>query len=255
MTQGRRSNRARAIAVVVAAQLWAGSIAAHEAGSGRAVVSFPSRDEYAVALTVDAASLLARLETLAGQTRSETLTGPEYADRIAALQRELMDHVHVSFDGKDAIAALEGVRVGATESAGLPIMPEVLLTLRGSIPADARTFTWRYDLTYAAYAFTLRAPDGATDSTAWLEGGQPSQAFSLTRIGGRSASMRVAALAANYISLAPLVVLGLLPFSPRLRRALWQPTGPRFLPIDEMLAKTRTKKLVSQHGDTKPRRR
>jgi hypothetical protein len=205
----------RVVMLVASAQLWVGSVAAHETGFGRAVVSFTSREAYVATLTVDAASLLARLETLAGQPRSETLTASEYASRIAALQPELMKQVHVRFDTKGTEAILESVRaVGSAQPTGMPEAPEVLLTLRGNIPAGARFFTWRYDLTYASYALTLRAADGTTASTAWLEGGQESPAFSLSRIGDGPSTNPVAK-AAGYIGLVPLFFLGALPFRQR----------------------------------------
>jgi hypothetical protein len=220
------------LALIVAAAVWAGSVSAHEPGVGRAVVTFPSRQEYVVDLTVDAASLLARLEILAREPRSDTLTASECAARIAALQLEFMKHVSVRFDGRDVETGLESVReaAGSAQPAAYPVAPEVLLRMRGRIPAGARSVTWRYDLTYSLYVLTLKAADGTENPPEWLEGGQESRSFPLDRIGTKPSPIRLAALAAapilakgfQYI----LFVLAIFTFSRHLWPILWQPTGP-----------------------------
>jgi hypothetical protein len=223
-------------ALVVTVLLWPGSISAHEPGIGQAVFAFPSPNECVVDLTVDAASLLARLELLAGRPRSGVLTGPESVAGIAALQQEFIRHVSIRVDGVDTAAVLESVRQAAdsSQSAGYPVAPEVRLRMHGTIPSGARSATWRYDLTFASYALIVKAAGGAGDSTEWLEGGQESRAFSLKGVGEPPSRMRGVAMygARAYTHMRAngfeylVAVLGMVPFSRRLRSIMWRSTGP-----------------------------
>jgi hypothetical protein len=177
-----------ALVSVVMSLLCAALVYAHDPGVGRVVVSFPSRSEYIVSVTVDAPSLVGRLEALAGQPRSQAVTGAECVARLMTLQPEFLEHLHVRLDGHDADAVLESVRevVASVRPDGYPVAPEVLLRVRGTIPSGARSLTWQYDLVYSSYALTLKAAaDGSGDLTEWLEGGQQSQPFPLNRIGAR----------------------------------------------------------------------
>ena len=168
------------LAAAVAMRPWTVSMAAHEAGIGRAVITFPSPDRYVVDLTVDAASLLSRLELLSGQPRSELLSAPEYAVRISSLQSELMKHVRVRVDSASADAVLESVHAPDGADDAVASAPQVLIRIQGKISPAAKSMTWRYDLTYASYALNVR-PDGGGDVSAeWLEGGQESQPFPLS---------------------------------------------------------------------------
>lgn len=71
----------------------------HEIGTTHVTATLDARGEYVIDLWTDAAALLARLEATAGRSRSGTLTGPAYAQRIQLLQQELLRHGHVTFDG------------------------------------------------------------------------------------------------------------------------------------------------------------
>jgi hypothetical protein len=192
--------------LVLIAQLIGASVFAHETGFGHVVVSFPSPREYAIDLTVDAQSLLARLENEAGLARSEGLSQAEYPERIAALQQGLLKHTRVRFDGIDAVLSLESVRV--TGTVAVDIAPQVIVRLRGEAPQGARAAVWRYDLTYASYAFTVKAGASAA-STEWLEGGQESRAW---RVPVADCRPWLSAGSIRCLSVVPLLLLAALPF-------------------------------------------
>ena len=58
----------------------------------------------------------------------------------------------------------------------------VTVTLRGAMPRGTRTLRWRYDLTFASYALTMKSA-GARDATTttWLEGSELSAPMPLAR--------------------------------------------------------------------------
>ena len=104
------------------------------------------------------------------------------------------------------------------------------MRLSGAIPADARSLAWRYDLTVASYALTLTSLNGNPDRTVWLEGGQTSQALSLTEHVPSPSRLQIAAdyFALGFTHILPkgldhiLFVLGIFLFSRRLKPMLWQ---------------------------------
>src|SRR5262249_3132204 len=106
--------------------LCSGTVSSHEPGVGRAVVTFPSSRDYVVDLTVDAASLLARLERLARQPLSGAQTGRECAIRIAGLRRELAKHVVVRVDGMKKPVVVDSVEEApdTSTSAEYALAPE-----------------------------------------------------------------------------------------------------------------------------------
>jgi hypothetical protein len=227
----RRLRRARwfsAQTVMALALFGQSSILAHEPGVGRAVVTLPSAGECVVDLTVDAASLLARLEVQAGRQRSGPLPGPEAAARIFALQDELMKHVRIRVDGVDTPAVLDTVREApdASQTAGFPVAAEVRLRMHGTVSPGAKSATWRYDLTFTRYALTVNEADGVEHPVEWLEGGQESRPFSVGRMGGGRSPLRIAAAmyggrALSYVRANAfgclVVVVGLVPFRRRFR--------------------------------------
>ncbi|PWT83582.1 MAG: hypothetical protein C5B57_06625, partial [Blastocatellia bacterium] len=105
----------------------------------------------------------------------------------------------------------------------------VRVTLLGVIPPRAQTFRWRYDLTFASYALTIKSPDPETAKTIWLEGSQESQPIALARAAAPSRT----AVARSYFTLGfthilpkgldhILFVLGIFLLGRRLRPILWQ---------------------------------
>ena len=63
---------------------------AHEIGTTRVVVSFPTADTYVVEITADASAILARLEAAAHQPRSGPLTAGVSEQRIDGASAEFL---------------------------------------------------------------------------------------------------------------------------------------------------------------------
>jgi hypothetical protein len=75
--------------------------------------------------------------------------------------------------------------------------------------------TWRYELTYASYALTVKTARGLEESAEWLEGGQESRAFPVNHAGGPRTLPPALAKSLEYLPFALIVVVALFPFSRR----------------------------------------
>jgi hypothetical protein len=63
----------------------------------------------------------------------------------------------------------------------IDVLPNGTIHYSGDIPPRVATFTWRYDLTYAAYALSVESDGDAQPATQWLEGSERSRAFPLAK--------------------------------------------------------------------------
>lgn len=217
--------------LVAALAIVLGSVAparSHEIGTTQVVVTFTPEGEYVVSLSTDAASLLAKLETLAGQLRSRPVLFLDYQQRIDALRAQFLEQISVRFDGVAVTPDVTSVPEADVHAAFEA--PGATLRLRGPIPAGARRFSWRYDLAFATYALVLPAANSSTSHTEWLEGGQESRPFPLDE---RATTPSRTAIAGTYFALGfthilpkgldhILFVLGLFLLSRRLRPMLVQ---------------------------------
>jgi hypothetical protein len=205
---------------------------AHEIGTTRVTAHFGA-SAYAIDVVVDPPSLLGRLETLAGRSKSGPLPSAEYQARIEALQREFLSQVDIRFDGDRAAPQFAYTASVQTDPLEQELGPgPATIRLTGRVPAYARAFTWRYSLTTASYALAA-AHEGAKDAIEWLEGSQVSRAFALEAV---TAPLSRAGIAWTYFTLGfthivpkgldhILFVLGLFFFSRRIRPMLWQVTA------------------------------
>jgi len=219
------------VAVLLGSLLVADVAQAHEIGTTRVVVSFPTADTYVVEITADASAILARLEAAAHRPRSGTLTADEYEQRIDALQQEFLARALVSFDGARSWPRFEYLKEPVSAAAEAALTPPgAIVKLTGAIPAHARSLAWRYDLTVASYALTIKSANGNPDRTVWLEGSQASQALSLTEHVPSPSRLQIAGdyFALGFTHILPkgldhiLFVLGIFLFSRRLKPMLWQ---------------------------------
>ena len=221
----------RWLACGLACLLVPASIGAHEVGTTRVVATFAHDDTYTITVTTDASALLGRLESARKRPRSTPVSAAEYQQGFDALCDELPRHVAVVFDGLErapratcVVDAASSVQSDDLSAVG------VTVTLRGLIPPGAQTLRWRYDLTYASYALTMKSPDPQADETIWLEGTEESRPLALTRVPASSSS---AAVARTYFELGfthilpkgldhILFVLGIFLLCRRVRPILWQ---------------------------------
>ena len=204
---------------------------AHEIGTTQVVATFGHDDTYLIGVTTDASALLARLEVARKRPRTAPVSADEYQRAFDALCDEVPRHVSVVFDTVASVPlAVCVVDPGSSIPAdGLSALG-VTVTLRGAIPPAAQTVRWRYDLTFASYALTIKSSEPRAAETIWLEGGEESRSMSLTR--APAPPSRVA-LARSYFGLGfthilpkgldhILFVLGIFLLSRRLRPILWQ---------------------------------
>lgn len=204
-------------------------LAAHELGTSHVAIDIAPDGRYTVAITADAAALLARLERLSGAERSSTLTRDEYAARVQALAPALLEHVAVRFDDVLDRPSVESVACDVAADAESEFRPPtVRVTLAGSVPSGAKALTWRYGLTTASYAVTIR--DGGPEHVEWVEGDQATRGFALRSAPHEPTRAEIIAtyLALGYTHILPrgldhiLFVLGLFLFGRGLRPILWQ---------------------------------
>lgn len=217
------------------------SAAAHEIGTTKVTARIGATG-YSIEVVVDPPSLLARLESLAGLPRSGPLPSGDYPARIEALQREFLSQVDIRFDEERVTPQFAYAANVQTDPLEQELGPgPATIRLTGSVPVNARAFTWRYSLTTASYAFAA-VPDGANDAgrgsrgvrgIQWLEGGQVSGAFALEAATHSPSRANIAwtYFTLGFTHIVPkgvdhiLFVLGLFFFSRRIRPMLWQVTA------------------------------
>jgi hydrogenase/urease accessory protein HupE len=205
-----------ALALVIFGNSVAG---AHEIGTTRVTVNFVQGTSYQIDVVTDAMSLA---EKLTGQA-------PPSGESTAILQKQLQGYdalfrqrLNVAFDGAAVTPAIEYAVSGVVTATS---SPEATIRMHGTIPHNAREFTWTYSWTFATYSLTVG--DAATQ---WLEGGQTSAPVSLTL---RNAPINRITTALRYLSLGfthivpngfdhMLFVLGIFLLSRRLRQVLAQ---------------------------------
>lgn len=201
----------------------------HEIGTTQVTANFGDAGRYRITITTDARTLLARLESAAGRPRSDPTSAAELGRALADLCDRIPPQLAITFDATPSVPGAECVVDGATDAAGMR-SPGVTVILRGAVPAGARTFRWRYDLTFASYALTVASAGGAASAqTLWLEGGEesPPQALAaftrpslLAQAGSyfRLGFTHIVPLGPDHI----LFVLGIFLLSRRPRELLWQ---------------------------------
>jgi len=203
---------------------------AHEAGTTRVTASFAHDGTYAFALTTDASALLARLEIARRQPRSAPASPEEFQRGFDTSCDEVPKHLSIVFD-ENQIAA---PRVACLVDPVDPLAAEslsaigVTVTLSGDVPRGAKTFRWKYDLTFASYAVTIRSADPRAEELTWLEGAEESPALAIARLPASDSRWRIIRIAAGegFTHIVPggveqiLFVLGLFLLHPGLGRPL-----------------------------------
>lgn len=218
-------------ALAIAGLLLATASSAHEIGTTRVMARFAPDGSYAIDLATDASVLLARLERVAGESQDPPSSIDGYQRRFDTACAALFSHVSILFDDRASVPLVSCVvdASGSASPGGLDALG-VTATFRGVVPPLARTFRWRYDLTYASYALSIGAGAAAADETIWLDGAEESRPVLLA---GPVVPRSHATVAGDYFQLGfthilpkgldhILFVMGLALLSRRLRPILWQ---------------------------------
>jgi len=221
-----------ASSLVVIAVLACGALAsAHEIGTTRVSVRFQEDQRYDIEIVTDAASLVEKLETIAGSQGRALSTGTSspsaIAERLGALDAVFRRRLTVAFDGAGVDPALQFAVFPSVDAMSPPL---ATIRLTGEIPQGARQFTWEYSWTFASYSLSLQHGDAADATTEWLEGGQASTPFSLTARPPQTSRAGTAwrYLALGFTHIVPhgldhmLFVLGIFLLNRRLRSVLAQ---------------------------------
>jgi hypothetical protein len=157
----------------------AGTISAHQLGQTQVVATFVGGRTYVIDVTVDPDALLPKLEALSGSTVSGELDAAERARRIRNLQAEFLNRISIAFDDARVIPDFEYI-TAPRASSDATARPDVV-RLMGTIPHDARTFTWSSSLVYGSYVVELHKGSDKP-VTMWVNGREESAPFDL---GGR----------------------------------------------------------------------
>ncbi len=223
----RASVRRMACAVVVLLTAAGTGAGAHEIGTTRVVTRFPADGTYRIDVVTDATALLARLEVADGMPRSGSTDPNVIRELVGRHESTLRQKLTIVFDGVRVEPAIAVTVVPASEVNGVP---GATLALTGRRPAKARTFTWSYALTGAAYGLSVMPGDDGAALTQWLDGDQQSTPVPIATAVPAPGRLRLAAryTALGFTHILPggldhvLFVLGIFLLSRRLRPILLQ---------------------------------
>ena len=218
------------LCAAVIALLCGTAIRAHEIGTTRVSVLFHEGRTYDIEIATDAAALVEKLESSAGQSSPFDIRPAGLQSLLTSFDETFRQRVKIAFDASDVRPSIAYAVASGVDSASAAV---ATIRLTGRVPPDARHFTWTYGWTFASYAVTVRSAASENPATEWLEGGQSSAQFAL-----RSPAPPVDRLATarRYLTLGfthivpkgldhMLFVLGIYLLSSRARSVLWQVTA------------------------------
>lgn len=204
--------------------------AAHEIGTTRVHVVFRTDHTFSADVVTAPQALLAKLEVAAHEPRSAQLEPAELHRRLKRFVPALERAAGIHFG---AIAVVPHVDVLPIQTAaGANVPASVTVRYSGEIPPHASPFTWRYQLTYAAYALAVQNKGDAQPAMQWLDGSETSRPFPLAAGVVPPTRLQVARqyLALGFTHILPygvdhiLFVLGIFLLTTKLRPVLTQVT-------------------------------
>lgn len=206
---GARGAMARPLGMTLAALMLGltAGLSAHELGTTRVVLRMDPADTYTVTITTDAAALLEKLESVAGETAEVPEAAALLEARLRAQADTFASRVSLTFDEEPAAPQVE-MRVSA-DTPEAP--PAAVVTLRGHAPADAEHFAWSYGWTFASYALTAEAGRNSAETTVWLDGTTTSGPLPMPRADAGVAAPSRLATARQYLVLGFTHILPLGP--------------------------------------------
>jgi hydrogenase/urease accessory protein HupE len=220
--------RAALLAVLAIVLVSGARVGAHEIGTTRVSALLRER-RYEIEVFTDAASLLEKLEAVAGAPRRDeptTLATAVIERRLRGLDDIFRRRVAIEFDGSAVIpTVLYTVTPSADGSSSI-----ATIRLTGEWPVNARSFQWTYSWTFASYALIVKSRPADNPATEWLEGGQRSAPWPLAVSPAPTSRAGTAwrYLTLGFTHIVPngldhmLFVLGIFLLSGRWRTVLWQ---------------------------------
>lgn len=213
-----------ATAIFAIAAAWLASSTrpeAHEIGTTRVTVRFPTANQYAVEIKTDGQALLEKLDAINGAPSSG-----EPGTRFAELESVFRERTRIQFDDRPVHPDVHATFAAKADDLSAPV---VTVILTGPIPRTTSRLTWTYGWTFASYAFSIESAAGNT-STQWLDGNQSSTPIPLDRALPRASRLDTFAqyLRLGFTHIVPggldhiLFVLGLYLLSRTWRTLLWQ---------------------------------
>ena len=203
-----------------------GAAQAHEIGTTQ--VRLEVGRSWTATITTAPLALLNKLEVGAGEPRSGAGDAAALRAKLVPLLPRAAREIDVRFDG---VASQASVSIASLEVPADVSRPAyVALHATGMVPANARTVTWAYGLTYATYALTFNG------KTAWVEGGAMWSAPAMPALSERRHGRRTPQVVAQYLLLGfqhilpkgldhILFILGIFLLTTRLRPILAQVTA------------------------------
>src|SRR5262249_34690757 len=216
----------RLFALTAALCLAAGLAKAHELGTIRTYATFFKDGHYEVEVFVDREHLPPGFAERAEAPRIP-IEGLAFdgADRVSRILAEVANHSRMAFEGEEVGRDLEW-KDGDSNGA------ELVLGMKGRIPAGAKTFAWSSSLKLGTYLLTVQS-EGEEPERAWMEGGDTSRPFPLKASAVPPTRGQVAGqyLTLGFTHILPkgtdhiLFVLGIFLLSTRLKPVLLQVTA------------------------------
>jgi hydrogenase/urease accessory protein HupE len=161
--------------LIVASLLPGFAAQGHEIGTTSVRLTLHRDHSWSANITTAPQSLVNKLEAEAGIARSSDLGADVLRAKLLELDGVLAKHVDVRFDGA---ASAPRISISQLEVPADVTMPAfVVLTARGTWPADAQAVTWRYGLVYSTYAVVFADENGGSPLTQWLDGDATSRPF------------------------------------------------------------------------------
>ena len=159
--------RISAIVAALISLLVAGPVMAHEIGTTRGTVQFPTDTTFRITIVTDGQALLEKLWSRQGTVPTDKQVEHQ---QFLALQQTFLDRIVITFDAHVVRPAVKAVFTPPVDKTSPSI---ATVTLTGDVPTHARQLTWKYGWTFSTYSLEIQQRMGGSH-TEWLEGGDES---------------------------------------------------------------------------------
>jgi hydrogenase/urease accessory protein HupE len=223
---------------------WLATVApcfAHEIRPALVTFTFPAEPRYDIELSANLEALLAGVSPVHKDT-NESPNAQRYNDlralppeklraRVEAFASQLIDGMHVEFDGSRATPHLVSIEIPPVGDLAVSRLSRV--RFEGDVPADAKTFRWTYATEFGQNVLRVKRAEDKEMTAVWLKAGEIAEPIPLHGAITPKTRLEVAwqYLTLGYTHILPkgldhiLFVLGLFLLSARLKPLLVQVTA------------------------------